>query len=142
MDKLNDTFSRFPNDHTIINLSNTIINELVKLPGLEKTISDIIKQNMKEITDIVDAGKYENEKPQILFNLERINAFTSNRKQIALMIESNFVKTLNQLLNTTLKDQDTSNLNENLINNEFGLLTKIIDEIKVNNSQYLEVKYH
>ena len=111
----------------------------MKLPGQEKSINDIIIQNMKEITDIVNLGKYEDEKSHILSNLERINAFTSNQKQIALMIDSGFVKTLNRLIDVTLKDLDSSNLNENLINNEMSILKKITDEIKDNNSPYLEV---
>jgi hypothetical protein len=127
---LNDTYTKFPNDQQIRALSNTIMNELVKLPGQEKSINDIISHNMDEITEIVNAGKYEEQKNLILTDLERINAFTSNPKQVTLMIESGFVKTLNQLADLTLKDQDNSNLNENLINNEMSLLKKVTEEIK------------
>jgi hypothetical protein len=48
------------------------------------------------------------------------------------MVDSGFPKTLNNLVELTLKDQDSSNVNENLITNEMSLLKKITDEIKDN----------
>jgi hypothetical protein len=137
LEKLNDTFVKFPNDNVIKTLSNSIMNELVKLPGQEKSINEIINNNIKEITEILNNGKYEEQKGLILSDLERINAFTSNSKQTSLMVDTGFPKTLNQLVELTLKDQDGSNVNENLITNEMSLLKKITDEIKDNLSPTL-----
>lgn len=118
------------------------MNELVKLPGQDKSISEIINSNIKEITEIVNAGNYEEQKIVILSDLERINAFTSNSKQVLLMIDSGFASTLNKLVESTLNDPDTSNINENLINNEMSLLKKICDEIKDPNSPTLGVFFY
>jgi hypothetical protein len=118
------------------------MNELAKLPGQEKAINDIIAHNMNEITEIVNSGKYDEKKGDVLAGLERINAFTSSPKRVEFMNESGFVKILKKLVDLTLKDKEASSLNENLLKNELDLLKKVGENINDPNNSSTEVLFY
>ena len=93
----------------------------------EAQIAEVVKdaiaefhENMKEDFKNVEV------KQKILGNLETINAFTSNKKIIeASLMTDEFRDDLNKAIDLTNKDDDISQINEDLLTNEMAILKKI-----------------
>ena len=127
LSKLFEIRAKFANDENITKGCDFIANEIMKLPGQEAQIAEVVKdaiaefhENMKEDFKNVEV------KQKILGNLETINAFTSNKKIIeASLMTDEFRDDLNKAIDLTNKDDDISQINEDLLTNEMAILKKI-----------------
>jgi hypothetical protein len=135
-EKLQDAHKKFANDEEITKLSDIVTNELIKLPGQENLVSDIIKHNVIEFFDNISGGAMNSHdgKINVLNNIEKINALTSNKKQINLISDDNFLKELQDAITATISDKEISDVNEKLLQNELSLLKKINEHNKSQNS--------
>ena len=131
--KLFEVRAKFASDDVITEGCDRIANEIMKLPGQDKyaagVIADAIKEfheNMQKYNDFKDPES----KPKVLGNVEIINAFTSNKKQIEPLMERQFVDDLNKAIDLTTKDEGVSQDVQKLLTNEMSLLRKIKDNLE------------
>lgn len=110
---------------------NEIIQELLKIDGQEKILGDIIKNCIKEIIDAVNNNKYNDEKENILTNLEKIDLFTVTPNLVNMMVEeTEFPPALTKLTDLSTSDPDNDgNINDRMLGHEISLLSKIGENI-------------
>ena len=130
LSKLFEIRAKFANDENITKSTDLIANEIMKLPGQEEFASDIIKQQIKEFYENLK-GDFSNSeiKHKILNNLETINAFSSNKKQISLLFADEFQSNLNKVIDLTKNEKEISQVIEKLLTNEMSILKKIKENI-------------
>ena len=128
--KLFEIRTNFANNDTIIKITDLIANEIMKLSGQEESTSDIIRKQIEEFYNNLKSDFNNSEiKQKILNNLENINAFTSNKKQISLLLTEEFQNNLNQVIDLTQKEVNISQVIEKLLTNELSILKKIKENI-------------
>jgi hypothetical protein len=139
LDGLYEIYTKFSNNEELKILCESIMNELMKLPGQEKSITDIVLTNLKYIRDCVSDNTIENDnKYDILHAMEKINAFCNCEKYSQMLIDGEFMKDVNLLIDLTINDTDISELNEKLLHNELSLLSKIHSRHDTNKSKLIE----
>ena len=136
LSKLFEIRTKFANDDTITILTDIIANEIMKLSGQEEFTSDIIKKQIEEFYNNLKSDFNNSEIQQkILNNLENINAFTSNKKQINLLLTEEFQNNLNQVIDLTQKEEKVSQVIEKLLTNEMSILKKIKENISLEDNK-------
>lgn len=131
LSKLFEIRAKFANDENITKGCDSIANEIMKLPGQEAQIAEVVKDAIAEFHEnIKEDFKNAEVKQKILGNLETINAFTSNKKIIeASLMTDEFREDLNKAIDLTNKDEEVSQINEDLLTNEMAILKKIKDNL-------------
>jgi hypothetical protein len=139
LDGLYEIYTKFSNNDELKSLCESIMTELMKLPGQEKNITDIVMTNLKYIRDCVSDNTIENDNHEdLLHAMEKINAFCNAEKYTQMLIDGEFMKDVNLLIDLTINDKDVSELNEKLLHNELSLLKKIHDRHVTGKSNILE----
>ena len=141
LSKLFEIRAKFASNENISRNCNIISNEILKLPGQEQYTKNIIEENMKEFHQNILNTKNNNNnfnidiKNKSLNNLENINAFTSNEKQIEQLIQNeHFFNDLKDVIDLTCKDPDLTQTIEKLLTNEFSILKKLIENLNNDNN--------
>ena len=129
--------NKFHTNNKIINYCDEITKEILKLPGQEKYIYELINDTIKEFNINSQKDFAQNEIRQKLFNsLQIINSFASNQTQVELINNNEeFNENFKNIIENTFKEKELDSLNEKLINNELSLLKKI------SNNKYFENEY-
>ena len=134
--KLFEIRAKFASVDTITRNADQIANELMKLPGQEKFAEGFIRDAIKEFHDNVQKDFNDNEvKQKILNNEEIINSFTSNKKAIQPILDSEFIKDLNKACDLATKDPELSITIDKLLTNDMGILKKIKDNLPSKNDE-------
>ena len=119
---------KFEGDNSIIGLCDDISKDILKLPGQEKYVQELISENINQFN--INAKKDFSDKEtrqQLLSSLEIINSFVSNQTQIDLINNENeeFLGNCKDITEKTFKEKELDSINEKLVNNELSLLKKI-----------------
>jgi hypothetical protein len=133
LEKLHEVHTKFASDEDITSICDVITNEMIKLPGQEKVIEEILKSNLNELHEVLSNNQTISDtsgKLNLLNNLEKINAFSSNKKQIEFLSSQNFLSDLEKIILSSVQDKEVTDINEKLLQNEISLLKKINEEIK------------
>ena len=131
--KLFEIRAKFATDDQITTSVDQIANEIMKLPGQDKFAAEMIRNAIKEFHE--NMQKYNDFKDpevklKILGNVEVINAFTTNKKQIEPLLEREFINDLNKAVDITHKDEEISQNVQKLLTNEMSILKKIKDNVE------------
>ena len=112
-----------------MNQSDEINKEILKLPGQEKYVSDLIIDTINEFNKNAENDFSQKEIRQKLLNsLQILNSFVTNQSQIDLLNQNEkFLENFKKVTDNTFKENDLDSTNEKLVNNELSLLKKITD---------------
>ncbi len=118
--------AKYAGNDNITTNCDLISNEIMKLPGQEKYAEDVVNEAINEFNENCKLDyKQPETKAKLLGNIEVINAFSTNKKQIELLLQGEFVNNLNTVFDKTIEDNEVSQVNEKLLNNELSILSKI-----------------
>ena len=126
--KLFEIRAKFLNDENITQLYDLISNEILKSPGKEDMAQNVISETIIKFHE--DSQKNFEQEDKLLSDLEILNAFSSNKKQVEFLINDEFISDLNLIMNKTLKSNLMNRTNEKLLFNEITILNKIKDNLK------------
>ena len=136
LSKFYELRSKFAGNFTIASYCDVICNEIMKIPGQDNYARDVVIEAINEFNENSKLDYSDNEtKSKLLLNLEVINSFTTNEKQIALLLmNEHFENNLNTITDKTLSDNEITQINEKLIANELTLIAKMVNNIASNSS--------
>ena len=131
VEKLHSIHTKFPTDPELDKACKTIANELVKLPGYENILQEIVESNAKELHEIIEEKAMDDVPGKIIVlnNLEKFNAYVTNKKQKEILSDPLFLEDLNTAIKNTIQDKEISDINEKLLQNELSLIKKINEEV-------------
>lgn len=137
--------TKFNNNDEIKEICNSIISQLIKILDQEKFIDSLINQCVKDLNSICSNSEFNNKiydqsKPQILENLEKINTFSSNKKITENIFDSKFLEILKKIQEKVLKDQEISEINDKINFNLVELMKKAYKNDLLNNINNLNIK--
>ena len=122
--------AKFATVDEITKPADEIANELMKLPGNEKSCEAVIRDAIKEFhTNVQKNFNDEEVKNKILQNEEVINSFTTNKITVRLILEEPFIKDLNKAVDMSTKDPEVSSTIDKLLANQMGMLRKIKENL-------------
>lgn len=126
--------AKYAGNDTITSNCDLISNEIMKLPGQEKYAEDVINEALNEFNENAKLDySLPETKSKLLANIEVINAFTTNKKIIELLLKGEFLNNLNSVFDKTVNDKEVSQVNEKLLTNELSLFSKIKSNCEYNN---------
>lgn len=126
--------AKYAGNDIITSNCDLISNEIMKLPGQEKYAEDVINEAINEFNENAKLDYALTEtKSKLLANIEVINAFTTNKKIIELLLKGEFLNNLNNVFDKTVNDKEVSQVNEKLLTNELSLFSKIKTNCEYNN---------
>ena len=119
--------NKYSSNDKILNHCTEITKEILKLPGQEKYVSDLITDTINEFNENSKKDFAQNEIRQKLLNsLQIINSFVTNQEQSELINNNEeFIENFKNVTENTFKEKDLDSLNEKLVSNELSLLTKL-----------------
>ena len=129
--------NKYSSNDKILNHCTEITKEILKLPGQEKFVSDLIANTINEFNENSKKDFTQNEIRQKLLNsLKVINSFITNQEQSELINNNEeFLENFKNVTENTFKEKELDSLNEKLVNNELSLLTKL------NNNKVFQYDY-
>ena len=121
------TKNKYSTNEKIIDYCAQITKEILKLPGQEKYVSDLITDTINEFNQNSKKDFSQNEVRQKLLNsLQIINSFVTNDSQSELINNNEeFIENFKNVTENSFKEKELDSLNEKLVNNELSLLKKI-----------------
>ena len=122
--------NKYEGNNLIINICDDISKVILKLPGQENYVMELISENINQFN--INAKKDFSDKEirqQLLHSLQIINSFVSSQTQTNL-INSNeeFLNNFKEIFEKTFQENEIDSINEKLLNNGLSLLNKINSE--------------
>ena len=121
---------KYASNSTIINSCDDISKDILKLPGQENYVIDLLSENIREF-NINSQKDFSNDeiRQQLLNSLQIINSFVSSQTQIDLINNNEeFIMNFKEITEKTFSLTELDSLIEKLIINELSLLKKLSRE--------------
>ena len=118
---------KYSSNEKILNHCTDITKEILKLPGQEKYVSDIITNTINKFNEYSKKDFAQDEvRQQLLNSLQIINSFVTNQ-ELSELINNNeeFLENFKNVTENTFKEKELDSINEKLVSNELSLLTKL-----------------
>jgi len=129
LEKIFEINIKFQNDESLKSICDLITSQLIKLPNQEKIINTFIESSVDQLNTLINSSdfldNYEKIKNNILNNLEKINAFSTENRINPKLIEKEFIENLLKQYQKALEDKEISDINEKLLFNLLGIFALI-----------------